>query len=209
MWVDSSDKVSLKHVKLVAGTGAKGAAGTDGVKGADGAAATAAQDGQAANSGPTGRSQLGGVWASASTCASLGGAGGTAYSFGCRRPWKARSTRRAEWRRSGTAVGGNGGSRLQPGDNGTSGNAGAAASSAGILPLPASRLPTGITAPATVTPPRAAVAAARALEAARAVASRLRRSWRHGRLRRQAGYGRRRRRRQCGAAVVVQHGDAR
>ncbi len=72
--VDSSKQVVLRNVKITAGKGADGLAGTDGTKGADGLPAEAHQQGLGATCRAEGRA--GGEWDEMSACGSRGGAGG-------------------------------------------------------------------------------------------------------------------------------------
>lgn len=74
-----SDSVVLRRLRAAAGSGAHGEDGAHGSKGADGATPGLAQAGAAAICGEAAPAQhVGGAWTTASSCGSLGGAGGMA-----------------------------------------------------------------------------------------------------------------------------------
>ena len=210
MWVDSSDKVSLKHVKLVAGTGRRARMGRPARRGRMGLRQAAAQDGEGCliisrRVDP----QLGGAWSGASACGSLGGAGGTGKRSAVRGdPGKPRSTgvpAHTNGGAAGTTVGStaDGGpvrARTAPQDYGGRRGFRRHLSASGFAPADGHNGSDG-------TSPRAAVAAARAREAGRALAPPAElAAWAVAAARWVRAAGRRRERR---AVLVVEHGDAR
>ncbi len=75
---DSSKQVVLRNVKITAGKGADGKAGTDGTKGEDAPSSGAQQQGANATCTSTVTVQPGGSWGVLAACGSRGGAGGPA-----------------------------------------------------------------------------------------------------------------------------------
>ncbi len=124
--VDSSKQVVLRNVKVTAGKGADGLAGTDGAKGDDGELVQAQQQGANATCASTVTGHLGGSWGVSSTCGSRGGSGGTALQGESSSGYPGKPVRTAN---GGSAGGGNGG----PGAVGGSGTVGSAAPNGGTV----------------------------------------------------------------------------
>lgn len=78
VWVKSSQRVTLRHVRVTAGRGADASSGGNGDNGKDGSPPGLGQNGKIAICNSAQTEQSGGSWVQPSTCGSQGGAGGTA-----------------------------------------------------------------------------------------------------------------------------------